>query len=86
MELNEVRRQNALEIMKENALDEVGLALCLGVDESQLASMLAVGARKKISDSLARQIEQTFSKPAMWMDHGASNQEEGAGPSFDLFG
>ena len=80
-----MRRQNALKVMKENALDEVGLALCLGVDEGQLTAMLAEGSRKKISDPLARQIEQTFSKPAMWMD-GDIDGETAAGPSFDLFG
>ncbi len=85
MELNDLRRQNALEVMKENALDEVGFALCLGVDESQLAAMLTSGSRKKISDALARQIEQTFSKPAMWMDVDVNN-DASSGPSFDLFG
>lgn len=70
--------------MHENALDELSFALCLGKDESQLIELLKDGSNKKISDSFARQIEQTFCKPKMWLDHAAD--ELVPGPSFDLFG
>lgn len=83
--LAEVRRKNALEIMQENALDELSFAMCLGKDEGQIAAMLEEGSKKVISDSLARLMEQTFSKPKLWLDAGADG-EEGAGPSYDLFG
>jgi hypothetical protein len=82
--LAEVRRKNALEIMKENALDEMSFAMCLGKDEDQIAALLVEGASKSISDSLARLMEQTFSKPKLWLDSGAEG--EGSGPSYDLFG
>jgi len=86
VDLAEARRQNAIELMKENALDEMGLALCLGKDEDQITAMLAQDSARKINDGLARQMEQTFSKPSMWLDKGASGQSSDGGPSFDLFG
>ena len=89
MDLAEVRRQNALNIMQENALDELSFALCLGVDEDKMAAMLHFSTKKKISDGLARTIEQTFSKPAMWLDGDFSGGDDGhsaSGPSYDLFG
>lgn len=86
MDLAEARRQNAIELMKENALDETGLALCLGKEEEQIEALLVKGTNRKISDVLARQMEQTFSKPSMWLDKGASGQSVEGGPSFDLFG
>jgi hypothetical protein len=70
--------------MKENALDELSFALCLCVDESQMIELLRDKSSKKISDSLARTMEQTFSKPSLWLDQ--SSLGDGAGPSFDLFG
>lgn len=85
MTLSEVRRLNAIKIMKENALDELSFALCLGQDEAQFEALLAEGSSKKISDSLARIMEQTFSKPSRWLDNGATG-DTAAGPSFDLFG
>lgn len=86
MDLSERRRLNALDIMHENALDELGFALCLGIDEDKMLDMLAPGSKKKISDGLARAIEQTFSKPAMWLDGGTSDGGTSSGPSYDLFG
>jgi hypothetical protein len=82
--LFEIRRINASELMKENALDELSFALCLCVDESQMIELLRDKSSKKISDSLARTMEQTFSKPSLWLDQ--SSLGDGAGPSFDLFG
>jgi len=86
VELAEARRLNTIELMRENALDELGLALCLGKEEDYIAAVLAKGSSKKIGDTLARQMEQTFSKPSRWLDKGASGQSSAAGPSFDLFG
>lgn len=84
MELSEIRRINTIEIMKENALDETSLSLCLGKDEALIESMLQEGSAKKINDSLARLIEQTFSKSKLWLDGDSLSDE--TGPSFDLFG
>ncbi len=81
--LEEVRRLNALTIMQENALDEMSFAMCLGRDEDQMQSLLTKGSKKKIPDGLARLMEQTFSKPNLWLDQG---DQEAAGPSYDLFG
>ena len=88
MELAEVRRLNALAIMRENALDEMSFALCLGKDEDQIAALLAEGTNKKIGDALARLMEQSFSKPKLWLDQGQGSADDGSsgGPSFDLFG
>jgi hypothetical protein len=83
--LSDIRRVNALEIIKENALDELSFALCLGKDEDQMVALLVDGSSKKISDSLARTIEQTFSKPSLWLDQSAADGSA-SGPSFDLFG
>lgn len=83
MSLSEVRRLNALKIMSENALDELSFAMCLGKDEDQIVALLKEGSSKKIGDSLARQMEQTFSKPGLWLDSGS---EDESAPSFDLFG
>ena len=71
--------------MKENALDELSFALCLGKDEEQISALFEDNSKKKISDSLAQLIEQTFSKPKRWLD-GAALTSDGAGPSYDLFG
>lgn len=84
VDLAETRRLNALAIMRENALDEMGFALCLGKEEDFIVSVLAMGSSKKISDALARLMEQTFSKPGLWMDHKEGQDQ--AGPSYDLFG
>jgi len=83
--LAEVRRKNALEIMRENALDEMSFALCLGKDEDQMAALLKEGSKKTINDALARLMEQTFSKPKLWLDTGVEGGDS-AGPSYDLFG
>ncbi len=68
------------ELLKENAISEEEFAFCLGIDVTQ-AEQLCFGKRK-LSKSLARQIEQTFSKPQNWLEVG----EESEGPNYDLFG
>ncbi len=83
VELSDIRRLNAVAIMQENALDELSFALCLGKDEEQIMAMLMQGSKKSINDALARLMEQTFSKPKLWLDQ---SDEASAGPSFDLFG
>ena len=85
MDIAEIRRIKAIEIMHENALDELSFALCLGKDESQIASLMLPNSKKTISDSLARLMEQTFSKPKLWLDQ-VDDQDHPHGPSFDLFG
>lgn len=84
VDLAETRRLNALTIMRENALDEMGFALCLGKEEDYMVSVLAMGSSKKISDALARLMEQTFSKPGLWLDYKEGQDQ--SGPSYDLFG
>ena len=83
MELLDVRRKNAMALMQENALDELSFALCLGIDESQIEALLASNSKKKISDSLARLMEQTFSKSVFWLDEGETSS---TASGYDLFG
>lgn len=77
----EIRQQQAQLLMRENAIDVLELAACMGLDEGKLNSMVGDGATKQLPDSAARLMEQTFSKPIGWMDSG-----EDGGISFDLFG
>lgn len=84
------RWQKAQQLMLENALDIEGFAACLGKDSAQLIKMVgdvesACAGSKKISDGLARLMEQTFSKPLGWMDSGLAKSSQ-ADISFDLFG
>lgn len=65
----------------ENALDVITMAACLGQDEVRLEAMIGEKPTRKISDSLAALMEQTFSKPKGWMD-----QDDDGGITFDLFG
>ena len=83
MNLSDVRRNNALALMQENALDELSFALCLGLKETQVLALLADDTKKKIGDSLARLMEQTFSKSVFWLDE---IQGESASTGYDLFG
>jgi len=76
-----IRRQQAKILMRENAIGVEELAACLGHDEKKLKSMLDDNATKPLTDSIARLMEQTFSKPKGWMD-----SVEDGGISFDLFG
>lgn len=74
-------QQNKLEqLLNENAISTEELAYCLGIEPRQ-AEALCQG-KKTLTNKLARQIEQTFSKPAYWLD-GADDSE---GPNYDLFG
>jgi plasmid maintenance system antidote protein VapI len=75
------RWHQAQELMLENALDVATMAACLGVDEAKLENMIGLQAKRKIPDSLAQQMEQTFSKPQGWLDQG-----DDGGITFDLFG
>jgi hypothetical protein len=86
MELAEIRRNNAAAIMLENALDELSFAMCLGKDEEQIAAFMLPNSKKSIPDALARLMEQTFSKPKLWLDQAEGDTQQGQGPSFDLFG
>jgi hypothetical protein len=76
-----IRQQQAQVLMRENAIGIMELAACMGLDEAKLAAMVGEGATRQLSDSAARLMEQTFSKPVGWMD---SNEDGGI--SFDLFG
>lgn len=77
----DIRRQQFTLLMQENALDVALMAACLAIDESVLEAMVTDQPRRKISDSLARTMEQTFSKPFGWLDC----MDDG-GIAYDLFG
>lgn len=81
MQEHDVRWHKAQELMLENALDVSTMAACLGQDEDKLEAMLGENAKRKIPDSLAVLMEQTFSKPKGWLDQG-----DDGGITFDLFG
>jgi plasmid maintenance system antidote protein VapI len=68
-------------LLTENAISVEEFANCMGIDLS-LAEAICQGS-KKISKSLARQIEQTFSKPNLWLEIDDDNN---GGPNYDLFG
>ncbi len=76
-----IRWQKANSLLLENALDVETMAACLGQDEKKLRQMLAENPSRNISDALAVQIEQTFSKPLGWL-----SQPENGVTSYDLFG
>ena len=76
-----IRQQQAQLLMRENAIDVLELAACLGLDEDKLDAMVGESPSRQLTDALTRLMEQTFSKPIGWMD----NVEDG-GISFDLFG
>ena len=76
-----IRQQQAQLLMRENAISMMELAACLGLDEKKLEAMVGENPSRQLADSLARLMEQTFSKPAGWMDSA-----EDGGISFDLFG
>ncbi len=76
-----VRWHRAQELMLENALDVETMAACLGQDDDRMQSMLGEKPTRKITDAVAAQMEQTFSKPKGWLD-----QSEDGGITFDLFG
>lgn len=68
-------------LLAENAISAEEFANCLGIEVVQAEAICS--GKKKLSKSLARQIEQTFSKPHLWLDMG---DDEAKGPSYDLFG
>ncbi|WP_196157861.1 hypothetical protein [Reinekea sp. G2M2-21] len=69
-------------ILTENAIEVEDFANCLGISVTQ-AEALCDG-KKILSKALARQIEQTFSKPDKWLEFDNSGESEG--PNYDLFG
>ena len=68
------------EVLSENAIGFEEFAFCLGI-EPGFAEQLCQGKRK-LTNTLARQIEQTFSKPKNWLDVDGDTE----GPNYDLFG
>lgn len=77
----QLTRQNRMKvIMQENAIGSEELAFCIGKDPAALEKLLK-SDNPKISDSLARLIEQTFSKASFWLDGDVQAQN-----NFDLFG
>jgi len=82
MTLDQQRKKNTLEVMRENAIGMEELAYCLGKEPENLQKIIEAD-QSRFNDALARQIEQTFSKPKFWLDQGeglTGNQ------NFDLFG
>lgn len=77
----DIRWRQAQELMRENALDVATMAACLGQDEDRMLAMLGEKPTRKITDAVAAQMEQTFSKPKGWLD-----QSDDGGITFDLFG
>lgn len=77
------QQQKLTRLLDENAITEEDFAYCLGIEPAQ-ATQLCSG-KKALTPKLARQIEQTFSKPAYWLDDSGATSNN-TGPSFDLFG
>lgn len=75
-----VQSDRLQQLLAENALTEEAFAYCMGIEPEQALALCS--GRKKLSATLARQIEQTFSKPVYWLD----TDDNAGGPSYDLFG
>lgn len=69
-----------MQLLEENAIGEEEFANCLGISVDVTVELLS--GRKILKKTLARKIEQTFSKPENWLDSHLDNQ---AG-DYDLFG
>lgn len=78
-QLDTTRRSHVYELLKENAIGPEELAYCLGKEPKVMDAMLRQGSHLHISDDLARQIEQAFSKPAYWLD-GDDDPQADASP------
>ncbi|TXR53540.1 hypothetical protein [Reinekea thalattae] len=70
------------DLLQENAIGVTEFSFCLGIDEA-VAEELVAGS-KKLTASLSRQIEQTFSKPKFWLDDQTETDNQEA--QYDLFG
>ncbi|MHA7878305.1 MAG: hypothetical protein ACX931_00810 [Saccharospirillum sp.] len=68
------------QILTENAIGAEEFAYCLGLAPDQAEAL--VEGRRPLTARLARQIEQTFSKPAHWLDGDA----QVGTADYDLFG
>lgn len=79
--MQEIRWQRSQLLLAENALTIELMAACLGLGEQEAHLLLGEKPSKKITDALARQMEQTFSKPDGWL-----SQNDDGGISYDLFG
>lgn len=76
----QLQQQKLQQLLNENAISTEDFAYCMGIQPSQ-AQALCEG-KKMLGHRLSRQIEQTFSKPAYWLE-GSGNE---VGPNYDLFG
>ena len=70
------------QLLAENAISEEEFANCLGIEYSVAVDLCS--GQKRLSKALAKQIEQTFSKPAQWLD--VETEIDSKGPNYDLFG
>lgn len=77
------QHQKLTQLLDENAITEEDFAYCLGIEPAQAVRLCS--GKKALTPKLARQIEQTFSKPAYWLDETKATAQN-TGPSFDLFG
>lgn len=77
------QHQKLTQLLNENAISEEDFAYCLGIEPAQ-AERLCTG-KKALTSRLARQIEQTFSKPVYWLDNDRETGQS-SGPGFDLLG
>lgn len=68
------------QLLSDNAIGVEDFAYCLGIEPVQAEAL--VDGRRKLTARLARQIEQTFSKPTHWLD---DDVQSGA-TDHDLFG
>lgn len=77
------QQQKLTQLLEENAITEEDFAYCLGIEPVQAERYCS--GKKALTPRMARQIEQTFSKPVYWLDEAPATQKS-SGPSFDLFG
>ncbi len=67
-QLDSKRRSHMQRLLDENAIGPEELAYCIGKEPRVINALLRQGSHLHISDELARQVEQIFSKPPYWLD------------------
>lgn len=69
-------------LLAENAIGTEEFAHCIGIDIAHAHALCA--GEKRLTSTLARQIEQTFCKPDYWLEPDFDMDAQG--PKHDLFG
>ncbi|MCW7556461.1 helix-turn-helix domain-containing protein [Endozoicomonas gorgoniicola] len=75
MDIRQIRRTNALQLIKEKGITKAKFARTLGKSPQQINELLKEKNPKNIGHKIARQIEESFGLPEQWLDQ-KQNQDE----------